>query len=200
MKRFIDTIKHIWSIHELRSKILVTLLLVFIYRLGTYIVLPGVNPNMLAQMQSKSGEGLLGLINIFSGGAFGNASIFALGIMPYISASIAVQLLSLAVPYFQRLSKEGESGRRQINQITRYITIVVTVIQGFAYITNLKIQSGDAITSAVPMSIFIFSSIVCLSAGTLFVMWLGEKITDKGLGNGISWASLLDYRSLSWKS
>jgi preprotein translocase subunit SecY len=186
MKRFIDTIKHIWSIHELRSKILVTLLLVFIYRLGTYIVLPGVNPNMLAQMQSKSGEGLLGLINIFSGGAFGNASIFALGIMPYISASIAVQLLSLAVPYFQRLSKEGESGRRQINQITRYITIVVTVIQGFAYITNLKIQSGDAITSAVPMSIFIFSSIVCLSAGTLFVMWLGEKITDKGLGNGIS--------------
>ena len=186
MKRFIDTIKHIWSIHELRSKILVTLLLVFIYRLGTYIVLPGVNPNMLAQMQSKSGEGLLGLINIFSGGAFGNASIFALGIMPYISASIAVQLLSLAVPYFQRLSKEGESGRRQINQITRYITILVTVIQGFAYITNLKIQSGDAITSAVPMSIFIFSSIVCLSAGTLFVMWLGEKITDKGLGNGIS--------------
>jgi preprotein translocase subunit SecY len=186
MKRFIDTIKHIWSIHELRSKILVTLLLVFIYRLGTYIVLPGVNPNMLAQMQSKSGEGLLGLINIFSGGAFGNASIFALGIMPYISASIAVQLLSLAVPYFQRLSKEGESGRRQINQITRYITIVVTIIQGFAYITNLKIQSGDAITTAVPMSIFIFSSIVCLSAGTLFVMWLGEKITDKGLGNGIS--------------
>jgi preprotein translocase subunit SecY len=186
MKRFIDTIKHIWSIHELRSKILVTLLLVFIYRLGTYIVLPGVNPNMLAEMQSKSGEGLLGLINIFSGGAFGNASIFALGIMPYISASIAVQLLSLAVPYFQRLSKEGESGRRQINQITRYITIVVTIIQGFAYITNLKIQSGDAITTAVPMSIFIFSSIVCLSAGTLFVMWLGEKITDKGLGNGIS--------------
>ena len=137
-------------------------------------------------MKSKSGEGLLGLINIFSGGAFGNASIFALGIMPYISASIAVQLLSLAVPYFQRLSKEGESGRRQINQITRYITIIVTVIQGFAYITNLKIQSGDAITTAVPMGIFVFSSIICLSAGTLFVMWLGEKITDKGLGNGIS--------------
>ena len=129
---------------------------------------------------------MLGLINIFSGGAFGNASIFALGIMPYISASIAVQLLSLAVPYFQRLSKEGESGRRQINQITRYITIIVTVIQGFAYITNLKIQSGDAITTAVPMGIFVFSSIICLSAGTLFVMWLGEKITDKGLGNGIS--------------
>jgi len=186
MKRFIETIKHIWSIHELRSKILVTLLLVFIYRLGTYIVLPGVNPLLLQQMKSKSGEGLLGLINIFSGGAFGNASIFALGIMPYISASIAVQLLSLAVPYFQRLSKEGESGRRQINQITRYITIVVTVIQGFAYITNLKIQSGDAITTAVPMGIFVFSSIICLSAGTLFVMWLGEKITDKGLGNGIS--------------
>jgi preprotein translocase subunit SecY len=186
MKRFIETIKHIWSIHELRSKILVTLLLVFIYRLGTYIVLPGVNPLLLQQMKSKSGEGLLGLINIFSGGAFGNASIFALGIMPYISASIAVQLLSLAVPYFQRLSKEGESGRRQINQITRYITIIVTVIQGFAYITNLKIQSGDAITTAVPMGIFVFSSIICLSAGTLFVMWLGEKITDKGLGNGIS--------------
>ena len=186
MKRFIETIKHIWSIQELRSKILVTLLLVFIYRLGTYIVLPGVNPLLLQQMKSKSGEGLLGLINIFSGGAFGNASIFALGIMPYISASIAVQLLSLAVPYFQRLSKEGESGRRQINQITRYITIIVTVIQGFAYITNLKIQSGDAITTAVPMGIFVFSSIICLSAGTLFVMWLGEKITDKGLGNGIS--------------
>ena len=186
MKKFIETLRNIWSIDELRSKILVTLLLVFIYIIGTYIVLPGIDATALQAMKQKSNEGLLGLINIFSGGAFSNASIFALGIMPYISASIAVQLLSLAVPYFQRLSKEGESGRRQINQITRYLTIAVTTVQGMAYITNLKQQSPEAITTAVPYAFFVVSSLICLSAGTLFVMWLGERITDKGLGNGIS--------------
>lgn len=186
MKQFIDTLKNIWSIDELRKKILTTLLLVFVYIVGTYIVLPGVDANALGALQDKSSEGLLGLINIFSGGAFEKASIFALGIMPYISASIAVQLLSLAVPYFQRLSREGESGRRQINQITRYLTILVTTIQGMAYITNLKQSSPDAIINTVPYSFFVFSSLICLTAGTLFVMWLGERITDKGLGNGIS--------------
>lgn len=186
MKKFIETLRNIWSIEELRSKIQVTLLLVFIYIIGTYIVLPGIDATALQAMKQKSNEGLLGLINIFSGGAFSNASIFALGIMPYISASIAVQLLSLAVPYFQRLSREGESGRRQINQITRYLTIAVTTVQGMAYITNLKTQSPEAITQAVPYAMFVISSLICLSAGTLFVMWLGERITDKGLGNGIS--------------
>ncbi|MEI6312913.1 MAG: preprotein translocase subunit SecY [Bacteroidota bacterium] len=186
MKKFIETLRNIWSIEELRSKILITLLLVFVYIIGTYIVLPGIDANALQAMKQKSNDGLLGLINIFSGGAFANASIFALGIMPYISASIAVQLLSLAVPYFQRLSREGESGRRQINQITRYLTIAVTTVQGMAYITNLKTQSPEAITQAVPYAFFVVSSLICLSAGTLFVMWLGERITDKGLGNGIS--------------
>lgn len=184
MKKIIDTLRNIWNIEDLRYKILVTLGLVFIYRVGTYVVLPGINPGELAKLEEQGSGGILGIINIFSGGAFGNASIFALGIMPYISASIAVQLLGLAIPYFQRLQREGESGRRQINQITRYLTVAVTVIQGMAYIANLKFTAGTSIM--IPMSLFTLSTVICLTSGTLFVMWIGEKITDKGLGNGIS--------------
>jgi preprotein translocase subunit SecY len=184
MKKLIDTIRNIWHIEELRYKILITLGLVFIYRVGTYVVLPGINPQALSKLEEQGNGGILGIINIFSGGAFGNASIFALGIMPYISASIAVQLLGLAIPYFQKLQKEGESGRRQINQITRYFTVIITVIQGFAYIVNLQNTAANAVM--VNTALFTFSTVVVLTAGTLFVMWIGEKITDKGLGNGIS--------------
>lgn len=184
MKRFIETLQNIWNIEDLRFKILLTLGMVFIYRVGTYVVLPGIDPTALAKLEEQGSSGILGFINVFSGGAFSNASIFALGIMPYISASIAVQLLGLAIPYFQKLQREGESGRRQINQITRYLTVAVTTIQGFAYIANLKATAGNSIM--IPMSLFSISTVICLSAGTLFVMWLGEKITDKGLGNGIS--------------
>jgi preprotein translocase subunit SecY len=184
MKKLIDTLRNIWNIEDLRFKILITLGLVFIYRVGTYVVLPGINPQALSKLEEQGSGGILGIINIFSGGAFGNASIFALGIMPYISASIAVQLLGLAIPYFQKLQKEGESGRRQINQITRYFTVIITVIQGFAYIVNLQNTAATAVM--VNTGLFTFSTVIVLTAGTLFVMWIGEKITDKGLGNGIS--------------
>jgi len=185
MKRLIETLKNIYKIEELRSRILVTLGLVLIYRLGSVVVLPGVDPNQLSALQNQASDGILGLINMFSGGAFANASVFALGIMPYISASIVIQLLGIAVPFFQRLQREGESGRKKITQITRYLTVLITGAQAPGYLTNLKSQlPPDAfITGSV---FFWFSSIIILIAGTMFVMWLGERITDKGIGNGIS--------------
>ena len=190
MKRFIESLKNIWSIEELRKRILYTLGIVLIYRLGSYVVLPGIDPTALAQLRHQSSEGLLGLLNMFSGGAFANASIFALGIMPYITASIIVQLLGMALPYFQKLQKEGESGRKKMNQITRYLTIAVCVVQAPAYIANMRAQSAGAIVlttaNGAPSMLFWISAIVILVSGTLFVMWLGERITEKGIGNGIS--------------
>lgn len=192
MKRLIDTLRNINKIEELRKRILYTLGIILIYRLGSYVVLPGVDPNMLANLQSQTEGGLLGLLNMFSGGAFSNASIFALGIMPYISASIVIQLLGMAIPYFQRLQREGESGRRKINQITRYLTVAIVALQAPGYIANMISQlPAEAITPfdpnvTSPSAFFWVSNTIILIAGTLFVMWLGERITDKGIGNGIS--------------
>lgn len=188
MKRFISTLKHIYSIEELRNKILITLGFIAVYRLGSYIVLPGINTQALEAYTAQATKGLQGLIDIFAGGAFSRASIFALGIMPYISASIVIQLLGIAVPYFQKLQKEGESGRNKQNQITRYLTIGITAIQGVSYLINLRTQSPEAIVSpdVMPYAVFMFTNVLLLTTGTLFVMWLGEKITDRGIGNGIS--------------
>jgi len=192
MKRLIQTIRNIYKIDELRKRIGYTLGIVLLYRLGSYVVLPGVDPNQLANLQNQTEGGLLGLLNMFSGGAFSNASIFALGIMPYISASIVVQLLGMAIPYFQKLQKEGESGRKKINQITRYLTVIITGFQAPGYIANLVSQlPAQAITPfdpavTSPTTFFWVSSVIILISGTLFVMWLGERITDKGIGNGIS--------------
>jgi len=185
MKRFIDTLRNIWKIEDLKSRILTTLGFLLIYRLGAQIVLPGIDPDGLSAFQDSAQEGLLGLLNMFSGGAFGNASIFALGIMPYISASIVIQLLGMAVPYFQRLQKEGESGRKKINQITRYLTVLITAGQAPGYILTLTSQLPEGAIK-LGHTFFMLESILILVAGTMFVMWLGEKITDKGIGNGIS--------------
>ncbi|RYD96909.1 MAG: preprotein translocase subunit SecY [Sphingobacteriales bacterium] len=182
MKKFIEKIKDIWSIEELRNRILLTLGLILVYRLGSFIVLPGIDPITLSE-KTNAQDGLLGLINMFAGGAFSNASIFALGVMPYISASIFMQLAGIVIPQFAKMQKE-ESGRQKINQYTRYLTIVVTVFQAAAYITYLKTQTNGAIVTDSMM--FYVSTVVILTAGTLFVMWLGEKITDKGIGNGVS--------------
>ena len=179
--KFIETIKNIYKIQELRSRILFTLGMILIYRLGSFVVLPGVDPASLVKLASQANEGLLGLINMFSGGAFANASVFALGIMPYISSSIVIQLLGMAIPYFQKLQREGESGRKKITQITRILTIFITAAQAPAYLKNLEVQIGTDFGG-----MFWLSSIVIMVAGTMFVMWLGEKITDKGIGNGIS--------------
>ncbi len=194
MKKLIETIRNIYKIEDLRKRILYTLGIILIYRMGSYVVLPGVDPHMLDALQQQSSSGLLGLLNMFSGGAFSNASIFALGIMPYISASIVVQLLGMAIPYFQKLQKEGESGRRKINQITRYLTVIILLFQSPGYIANLVAQLpaegiypfDPSITTHSVFSFFGISSIILLTAGSMFVMWLGEKITDKGIGNGIS--------------
>jgi preprotein translocase subunit SecY len=180
--RLIETLRNIWRIEDLRKRILYTLGLILIYRVGSFIVLPGVDTSKLDFGQS--GRGILDLINLFAGGAFSRASIFALGIMPYISASIAVQLLGMAVPYFQKLQKEGESGRRRLNQITRYLTVGVTLFQSFGYYAYLNGTFPDSIV--INHSLFIFSSAVILTTGTIFVMWMGERITDNGIGNGIS--------------
>lgn len=186
MKKFIDAIKNIWSIPELRDRILIALALILVYRLGAHVVLPGVDVDALSETLQKQSDsnGLLDLINMFSGGAFANASIFALGIMPYITASIVIQLMTIAVPYFQRLQKEGESGRRKITQITRYLTVLILLVQGSAYIYNINSQAPNAI--AIDPTMFKILSAICLTAGSMFVMWLGEKITDRGIGNGIS--------------
>lgn len=185
MKKFIDTIKNIFKIEELRKRIVYTILLLLVYRLGCFVVVPGIDPTQLAGLQAQTGDGLMGLLNMFSGGAFGNASIFALGVMPYISASIVIQLLGIMVPYFQKLQREGESGRRKLNQMTRYLTIVILALQGPAYLTNLHAQLPDTAFLIKGFSFNLFATIV-LIGGTMFIMWLGERITDRGLGNGIS--------------
>ena len=184
MKKFIETIKNIYKIEELRKRIGYTILLVLIYRLGCYVVLPGLDPARLTALQGSTQEGLVGLLNMFSGGAFGNASIFALGVMPYISASIVVQLLGMFVPSFRKMQMEGESGRRKMNQITRYLTILILCIQGPAYVTGMIPRNAVA----VGWSGFMFNliSTLILMSGSMFVMWLGERITDRGIGNGIS--------------
>ncbi len=179
MKKLITTLTNIWKIDDLRTRILNTLLFLLIYRIGCHVVLPGVNPHALASGQK---EGLLGLLDMFAGGSFSRSAIFALGVMPYISASIVVQLLGIAVPYFQKMQKEGESGRQKMNQITRYLTLGITLLQAFAYVRT-QIEPG-AKTIADPL--FTILTAIVLTGGTLFVMWLGEKITDKGIGNGIS--------------
>ena len=191
MKKLIQTIKNIFKIEELRSRIVYTLMLLVIYRLGSFIVLPGIDSAQLANLQNSASEGLVGLLNMFSGGAFGNASIFALGVMPYISASIVIQLLGIFVPSFRKLQMEGESGRRKMNQYTRYLTILIICIQGPAYMANLHSQIPASAFLAVNQfgwSNFWFNlvSTFILLGGTMFVMWLGERITDRGIGNGIS--------------
>jgi preprotein translocase subunit SecY len=191
MKNLLNTIRNIFKIEDLRFRILTTLGLLLVYRLGSHIVLPGVDPEKLGQLHRQTSEGILGLLDMFAGGAFSNASIFALGIMPYISASIVVQLLGIAIPYFQKLQKEGESGRKKINQITRYLTVLICAGQAPGYIVNLRSQVPNAIISVTNPELvspftFWFTSIVILVAGTIFVMWLGERITEKGIGNGIS--------------
>lgn len=185
MKRFIETLKNIYKIEDLRFRIGTTLFFLLIYRLGSFVSLPGIDPAQLQNLQNQTADGLLGLINMFSGGAFAQASVFALGIMPYISASIVIQLLGIAVPYFQRLQKEGESGRRKINQITRYLTVLILIPQASAYLTNLHYQLPET-AFAMKGIWFNAPSIVILTAGSMFVLWLGERITDKGIGNGIS--------------
>ena len=194
MNRLIETIRNIFKIEELRKRILFTILIILVYRFGSFVVIPGVDPNQLSIIQRSSEGGLLGLLNMFSGGAFGNASIFALGIMPYITASIIIQLLGMAVPYFQRLQKEGESGRKKLNQIMRYLTVVIVIIQAPGYIRNVieQFRMAGATTAVTPFDgsapgpFFWISSVILLCAGTLFIMWLGERITDRGIGNGIS--------------
>jgi preprotein translocase subunit SecY len=186
MKLF-TVLKNIWSIKELRQRILFTLALLLIYRIGTFVVLPGVVPVALENSaKNRSANDLLGLINVFTGGAFDNAAIFALGVMPYITASIIVQLLGFAVPYFQRLqTKEGESGRKRLNQITRLLTVAITLVQGGGYLQLIRSTPG-AVSPEISDGLFWFTNIIILTAGTIFCMWLGERITDKGIGNGTS--------------
>ncbi|MEG2163246.1 MAG: preprotein translocase subunit SecY [Bacteroidales bacterium] len=190
--RAIETVKNIWKIEDLRYRILTTLLFVMVYRIGSYVVLPGIDPQFLSQLQNQTRGGLMALLDMFSGGAFSNASIFALGIMPYISASIVIQLLGMAVPYFQKLQREGESGHRKLNQYTRYLTVLILLVQGPSYLVNLKVQMNQVAGGVFPSDfMFILSSTVILAAGSMFVMWLGERITDKGVGNGISFIILI---------
>jgi preprotein translocase subunit SecY len=186
VKKFITTLKNIWSIEELRKKIVFTILLLFIYRIGSFIVLPGIDPNKLSNLSESASSGVLGLLDAFVGGAFSKASIFALGIMPYISASIFMQLMTILVPQMAKVQKEGESGRKKINQWTRYLTVVVTAFQAAAYIGYLKSPSNAEALIPSYGNFFWISTVIILTVGTLFVMWLGEKITDKGLGNGTS--------------
>lgn len=185
MRALIQTIKNIAKIEDLRYRIGYTIFILLIYRLGSYIVLPGIDPGQLSALKQQTSDGVMGLLNMFSGGSFSRASIFALGIMPYISASIVIQLLGIAIPYFQRLQREGESGRRKINQITRYLTVAILIMQAPAYLKNLQVQL-PASAFVLKGTFFWFSSVVILTSGTMFIMWLGERITDRGIGNGIS--------------
>ena len=186
MKKFIETIKNIWSVEDLRSRILWTLALAAVYRFGSFVVLPGIDPNALAQLEKQTDTGLMALLNMFSGGAFSNASIFALGIMPYISASIVIQLFAFVVPHFQKMQREGESGRRKMNQYTRWLTIIILLFQAPSYLINLRMQAAGALNPGLDWTFFIISSTIILAAGSMFILWLGERITDKGIGNGVS--------------
>lgn len=186
MKKLIETLKNIWKVEDLRTRVLITILFAAIYRFGSFVVLPGINPAMLDKLQSQTQGGLMSLLDMFSGGAFSNASIFALGIMPYISASIVMQLLAVAVPYFQKMQREGESGRKKISMYTRWLTVIILLFQAPSYLINLKMQAGGALATGISWSVFIVSATIILAAGSMFILWLGERITDKGIGNGIS--------------
>lgn len=187
MKKFIESFVNVWKIEELKNKILITLGMLVVYRFGAQVTLPGIDATKLQNLSTQTDQGIGWLINVFTGGAFSQASVFALGIMPYISASIVVQLMGIAIPYLQKLQKDGESGRKKINQITRWLTIGITLLQGPGYIYNLYKQlPGDAFLLGFSSFSFLFSSVIILTTGTIFAMWLGEKITDKGIGNGIS--------------
>jgi preprotein translocase subunit SecY len=192
--RFFETFKNIWKIEELRTRILWTVGLCAVYRLGSFVVLPGIDAGLLASQKAAVGEGLLALLDMFSGGAFSNASIFALGIMPYISASIVIQLLTMVVPSFQKLARDGESGHNKINQYTRYLTVFILIFQSWAYISSINSQYAGLGVNTPFVSYgfwFILSSIIILTAGSMFVLWLGERITDKGIGNGISFLIMI---------
>ena len=186
MKKLIETLKNCWKVEDLRQRLLITFLFVAIYRFGSYVVLPGINPSQLESLQKQTRGGLMSLLDMFSGGAFSNASIFALGIMPYISASIVMQLLAVSVPYFQKMQREGESGRKKINWYTRALTVVILLFQAPSYLINLKMQAEGALATGISWSVFIVPATIILAAGSMFVLWLGERITDKGVGNGIS--------------
>ncbi len=186
MKKFIETLKNIWKVEDLRQRVLITILFTAIYRFGSFVVLPGIDPSKLENLQSQTEGGLMSLLDMFSGGAFSNASIFALGIMPYISASIVMQLLAVAVPYFQKMQREGESGRKKIMWYTRVLTVAILVFQAPSYLLNLKAQSAGALNPSISWNWFMWTGLIILAAGSMFILWLGERITDKGVGNGIS--------------
>lgn len=185
--KLVKTLANIWKIEDLRMRLGITLLFVAIYRFGSYVVLPGVDTGALQNLANQTDSGLMSLLDMFSGGAFSKASIFALGIMPYISASIVMQLLGIAVPYFQKMQREGESGRRKMNQYTRYLTVAILLFQAPSYLINLKMQTqGTAIFASLDWNVFLLTSTIILAAGSMFILWLGERITDKGIGNGVS--------------
>ena len=186
MKKLIEYLKNCWKVEDLRQRLLITLLFTAIYRFGSFVVLPGINPGSLSNLHSQTEGGLMSLLDMFSGGAFSNASIFALGIMPYISASIVMQLLAVAVPYFQKMQREGESGRKKINMYTRYLTVAILIFQAPSYMLNLKMQASQALATGISWQVFIIPATIILAAGSMFILWLGERITDRGVGNGIS--------------
>ena len=186
MKKFIETLKNCWKVEDLRTRLLITVLFVAIYRLGSFVVLPGINPAKLERLQEQTAGGLMSLLDMFSGGAFSNASIFALGIMPYISASIVMQLCAIAVPSFQKMQREGASGQKKIAQYTRYLTVAILLFQAPSYLLNLKMTSAGALASGLSWTQFMIPATIILAAGSMFILWLGERITDKGVGNGIS--------------
>ena len=186
MKKFIEYLKNCWKVEDRRERILITILFVAIYRFGSFVVLPGINPSDLENLQSQTAGGLMSLLDAFSGGAFSHASIFALGIMPYISASIVMQLLAVAVPYFQKMQREGESGRKKIMWYTRILTVGILLFQAPSYLINLRVQSAGALATGISWNYFIIVGTIILAAGSMFILWLGERITDKGIGNGVS--------------
>ncbi|MDO4992354.1 MAG: preprotein translocase subunit SecY [Prevotellaceae bacterium] len=186
MKKFIETLKNCWKVEDLRMRLLITILFVAIYRFGSFVVLPGINPANLERLQQQTAGGLMSLLDMFSGGAFSNASIFALGIMPYISASIVMQLVAIAVPSFQKMQREGASGQKKIAQYTRYLTVGILLFQAPSYLMNLKVTSASALATGISWAEFMIPATIILAAGSMFILWLGERITDKGVGNGIS--------------
>ena len=186
MKKFIETLNNCWKVEDLRMRLLITVLFVAIYRFGSFVVLPGINPANLEKLQEQTAGGLMSLLDMFSGGAFSNASIFALGIMPYISASIVMQLVAIAVPSFQKMQREGASGHKKIAQYTRYLTVAILLFQAPSYLLNLKMTSASALASGLSWTEFMIPAVFILSAGSMFILWLGERITDKGVGNGVS--------------